>query len=211
MSEGDKAAWLASLFGGEAPSLLANGGAASAHDGPTTLFRPSSADSISTLLASAGHPKDSHPPAGLSRASSFGGFGPGGSAGSAKLLPPPTIAENGAKSHSLAVSWNWQPLAGTSVSELRYQLECRADGSDRWAVPFDAPPAKVLIRALTPNTTYYVRAVAEPASAGQGNGDAPAEAQGGKSEGPRAGGHAPAPLLSAESRLTTGEMLLARL
>ncbi|KAJ1638098.1 fibronectin type III [Pavlovales sp. CCMP2436] len=148
MSESEKAEWLASLFGGAAPSALTT------LSGPS-LFRTNSENNTSRLSSPGGANGS------LARASSLGAI-------MESTLPVPTLADSGAKAQSLSVLWGWQPPVGQSASDFACRLEWRSDGASAQALELNLSsihsrfePAKVTIKGLLSNTTYYLRAVAE--------------------------------------------------
>lgn len=196
MSDSEKQAWLASLFGGATPS------SDDPHSRAQTLLRTSSASSIAHAHADNGAAGEH-----LARSCSLGSVS---QAGASTELPAPTLADQGAKSASLTVQWSWEPPPGLGLERWRedghslaerytYALEWRRDGEKGQSMPLDAPPAKAQLRGLLPNTTYYVRTVAtrKPPTV--------REAAGGDEARESGEGHGLPPLLhSAEARLLTG-------
>jgi hypothetical protein len=156
MSDADKAAWLASLLGGSAPSLLAKPAAG------ISLFR---AASVTDLPTSAGI-FDAPRADGLRLRSVSTNDVPASAAAAAAALPPaPTLAEGGAKAHTLTLAWSWTPppVDGEFACAVEYLEADYADAEPR-AEPLRPPPARAQLRGLRANTAYVVRVVATPVS-----------------------------------------------
>lgn len=211
MSESEKQAWLASLFGGHAPTLLAS--PSGARDGMPSLFRTASVDAIDLKGAAHGAHDAQHGAAEsnggghMTRASSLGSISHAPAAG--LKLPAPTLADGGAKATSLTLLWSWHPPAGHGLAVLDFSLEWRREGEVSRTMPLDAPPTKATLRALAPNTAYLVRAVAarRPSAVRNGGDD---DDEGGESTPASPTLRDALPLPSTEARLLTGALRHAR-